>query len=636
MVDDNNVSDKQESKIPGSSDKDQLWIARISRREKALRDASDRNHWERYIREYQGDFSEVLGTASGRVLPLNLIYAYVRSEIPALYVQDPHLEFTPKNDTTIGAAKLKEIATNDIWHRKKFKREIKKVIQDGKIVGHGWLKIGYKADIGLIEENDHNLEFVTNEDYFLYRVNWRHVIFSDESVDVPYDTSWIAHKFYVPLDEAKNNPNYGENRSNLVGVKLSGNEELSKQNYKNEFTVSDVEYAELYEVWDKKSQKVLIVSTNNKVGILQERPWPYTKMSGFPFLFLNLSFVNDMPYGISDVGMGERHVLEKTKIRTAFLEHIKRGNRMLLTKTNNFSPEAKDAYRNGDDSALLEVEDPNAVSPIPYAPFQSDVYALESRLDDDLTQIWGQKPSDRAGQARTQTRTKFELQNQNVGTIERRSEQIALIQDMVEEAAEKFSCLLEQYATEPFYVRLTGYDPAQIAEMLAKRPSAVQPGAVTTGYGFTVTGEDIKGPVDVRVKEGTAIPLDRQSKIQLLERLAQLAPTAGAIPGGPFLGALGRMIVEEAGMHELTKALDQELAAQQQLKAEQQAAMTEQAQMAAGTEATKLQLQAETIATQKQKNQSDAMLELLGLIKDIQMEMRAMREEQGAKDAEPM
>lgn len=636
MVDDNNVTDKTETPSPINSDKDQMWIGRIERRERALRDAASRNHWERYIREYQGDYSEVLGTASGRVVPLNLIYAYVRAEIPALYVQDPHLEFTPKNDTKIFAAKLKEIAVNDIWHRKKFKREIKKVIQDGKIVGHGWLKIGYKADIGLIEENDTNLEFVTNEDYFLYRVNWRHVIFSDESVDVPYDTAWVAHKFYVPLEEAQNNSNYGENRRNLVGVKLAGNEELSKQNYSNEFTVSDVEYAELYEVWDKKSQKVLILSTNNKVGILQERAWPYSKMSGFPFLFLNLSAVNDMPYGISDVGMGEAHVLLKTKLRTAFTEHVKRGNRMLLTKTNNFSPEAKDAYRSGDDSALIEVEDPNAVTKMPYAEFAPDVYALESRLDDDLTQIWGQKPSDRAGQARTQTRTKFELQNQNAGTIERRSEQIALIQDMVEEAAEKFSCLLEQYATEPFYVKLTGYSPEQVTEMLAQRPSASQPGAVTESYGFTLTGEDIKGPVDVKVKEGSAIPLDRQSKIQLLERLAQLAGPAGATPGGPFLGAIGRMIVEEAGMHELTRALDQELKAQEQMKAEQQSMMTEQAQMQAGTEATKLQLQAETIATQKQKNQSDAMLELLSMIKDVQMEMRAMRDEQGAQNAEPM
>ena len=598
---------------------DQLWINNIERRKKALEDATAAGHWERLVKEHQGDFSEILGNGS-KVLPLNLIYGYVRTEIPSLYVQDPHLEFTPKQETTIGAAKLKEMAVNDIWHRKKFKREIKKLIQDGKIVGHGWLKIGYKADIGLIEESAENLEFVTNEDYFLYRINWRHVLFNDESIDPPYDSNWIAHKFFIPLDKAKNEQNYDSiKRQKLVGVQLSGGDVAKGSTSASSATL----YAELYEVWDKTNQKVLIVSPQQ--GVLQEREWPYTKMSGFPFLFLNLSFVNDAPYGISDVGMGEPYVLQKMKLRMAFLEHVKRGNRQLLTEEGVFSPEAKEAYKAGEDSALVEVKDVSKVGKMPYAEFAPDVYGLENRMDDDLAQIWGQSSSARSGQARTQTRTKFELERQNVGMIERRSEQVALVQDIVEEAAEKFSCLLEQFATEPFYVRITGFAPEEVAALLVNRPSAQQPGAVTSSYGFTFTGEDIKGPVDVKVKEGTAIPLDRTSKIQLLERLAELAPQAGALPGGPFMGTVARMIVSEAGLFELDRALNEELKAQKAVGEQREKAMAEQSQMQAGTEATKLQLQAESLATQRKKVDNDAMIQLLNIVKDIQAQMIEMK-----------
>jgi hypothetical protein len=166
-----NSNDEQDQK-----DQEALWCGRIERREKALKEKADQSHWERYIKEYHGDFSELLANTP-RVIPLNLVYAYVRSEIPSLYQQDPYFEFTPKQDTTIGSAKLKEIAVNDIWHRKKFKREVKKGIQDGKLVGHGWYKVGYNANIGNLEESQDNTENSNESDYFFYRLNWRHVLF---------------------------------------------------------------------------------------------------------------------------------------------------------------------------------------------------------------------------------------------------------------------------------------------------------------------------------------------------------------------------------------------------------------------------------------------------------------------------
>lgn len=601
-------------------DQDTLWINRIDRRERFLKDKAEKQHWERFIREYQGDFSALL-SGTDRIIPLNLIYAYVRTEIPSLYLQDPYFEFTPKQRTTIGSAKLKEMAVNDIWHRKKFKREVKKGIQDGKLIGHGWFKVGYNANLGNIEQFQDSTENPDNEDYFFYRLNWRHVIFNDEAVDPPYDCTWIAHKFYIPLETAKANKEW-KKVQDLVGVKLTGNEkkeDLRTLNSNN--SEGDIEYAELYEVWDKPNKKVLIVSKQKNAGVLYERPWPYEKMQGFPFLFLSLSFINDDPYGISDVAMGEKHVLEKTKLRTAFLEHIKRGNRQLLTKTDNFSQEAKDAYRKGDDSALLECENPDAVKALPYAAFQADSFSLESRLDDDLAQIWGQKPTDRSGQARTQTRTKYELQSQNVGTTNRLAEEQNIIQDIVEEAAEKLSSLLEQYASEPFYVKLSGYQPQEVAQMLANRPSAVNPNSITTQKGFTITSEDIKGPVDVRIQEGSAVPLDKQSVIALLKDMANMYLQINSRPTGPFMGALAKMLVEKTGLHELSLALEQEAqfeAKQQQAQQEQQ---VQQQNMAAGQKATELQLKAQDLATKQQKVESDSSIQLMQIIKDIQLQL---------------
>lgn len=627
-------SDQSES-AEDTQDKNDLWCGRIERRERHLKDKASTSHWERYIREYQGDFSEILSGTS-RVIPLNLIYAYVRTEIPSLYLQDPYFEFTPKQSTTIGAAKLKEMAVNDIWHRKKFKREVKKGIQDAKIIGHGWYKVGYNNEAGNLEEFQNNTENSNHDDYFFYRLNWRHVLFNDEAVDPPYDSTWMAQKFFVPLKVAKENQDWDAKRKDLNGVKLSGNDVPEDKRYLSDVVQGDTAFAELYEIWDKPNKKVIIFSKQKNVGVLQERPWPYEKMQGYPFLFLNLSFVNDDAYGISDVGMGEMHVMEKTKIRTAFLEHLKRGNRQLLTTPDNFEQEAKDAYIKGDDSALLECENPDKVKPLPYAPFQPDVFALESRLDDDLSQIWGQRPNDRAGQARTQTRTKFELQSQNVGTTNRLAEQQNIIQDLVEEAAEKLSCLLEQYGTMPFWVSTTGYAPEKIMSMIQARPSAMANGAITTKDGFTATSDDIKGAIDVRIKEGSAVPLDKQSKIQLLDKMAQLYAQLAQFPKGPFIGALAKMMVEEAGLHELTDALEEEvkfMAAQAKQQNEQQ---ERQSELAAGQKATELQLEAQKLATEQQKVEGANKIELLKIVKDLQIAVAELQDAQADRDSRPV
>jgi hypothetical protein len=619
--------------VEASPDQNDLWRGRIDRRERALKDKASRNNWERYIREYQGDFSEIL-SGTQKVIPLNLIYAYVRTEIPSLYQQDPYFEFTPKQSTTIGSAKLKEIAVNDIWHRKKFKREVKKGIQDAKLIGHAWYKVGYNSKAGNLEEFENNTENSNNDDYFFYRLNWRHVLFNDEAVDPPFDATWIAQKFFVPLKTAKENSDWSEGRKNLVGVKLSGNDKTDdKRSLVSNAVQGDVEFAELYEIWDKVNQKVIIFSTHASVGILHTRPWPYQLMQNFPFMFLSLSFVNDDAYGISDVGMGETHVMEKTKIRTAFLEHIKRGNRQLLTKKDNFDQEAKDAYQKGDDSILLECENPDAVKAMPYAAFQPDVFTLESRLDDDLAQIWGQRPNDRAGQARTQTRTKFELQQQTNGSTTRLAEEQNLIEDLVEEAAEKLSSLLEQYATGPFWVRITGYKPEKIAKMLADRPSATGAGAVTNTAGFTITNADIKGPVDVRIKEGSAVPLDKQGKIALLKELIQLAPEAGAVPGGPFIGTCAKMLVEEAGLHELTDALDAEIETQQARQKQATEQQTQATEMQVGVKSTEMQLKAEELANEKLKIDNTKQVEMMKIIKDLQIAVAQLQSDAQNRDS---
>ncbi len=205
------------------------------------------------------------------------------------------------------------------------------------------------------------------------------------------------------------------------------------------------------------------------------------------------------------------------------------------------------------------------------------------------------------------------------------AEEQNIIQDIVEEAAEKLSCLLEQYATEPFYVKITGYKPQEIAQMLASRPSAQKPDSITSQHGYTMTSDDIKGPVDVRIREGSAIPLDKNSKIALLKDLGQTYLEMQGRPAGPFIKALGKMIVEEAGLHELTMALEQEAVFQAQQQKAAQAQQEKQQQMMIGQKSAELQMQAQELDNKKSHNDSTNQIKLLNMMKEIQLTLAQMQ-----------
>jgi hypothetical protein len=127
----------------------QRWNAKISSARKWRDDICAKKRWKELISEYKGCWD--LGVDI-QVLPINLIFAYVKTELPSLYIKDPHLKINPKNRTSVGTSKVLEAVINYLWYYKKVKREIKKSIIDALLIGHAWFKTGYTGQFGTIED----------------------------------------------------------------------------------------------------------------------------------------------------------------------------------------------------------------------------------------------------------------------------------------------------------------------------------------------------------------------------------------------------------------------------------------------------------------------------------------------------
>lgn len=572
-----------------------IWLDRIASRERFREKMASTYRWEDFVNEYKGIWPKAL-TDKG-INPLNYVFTYVKTELAGMYLRDPHVEVNPTKTSSIQSARMKELELND-WMRKiKFKREIKKCILDGKTVGHAWFKQGLSAQFG---QNEDGTERINSESFFGYRTSYDHITFNAESLEPGVDSRWICHEYWIPEEEAKKKyPTLKFPASVLQGDK--------EQKY--EFGAGDVLMVKFYELWDIVNLKVLLLAEGVN-QVLETKPWKYftpEKKPFFPFSYLRFNFTNDEPYGLPDVFFFEHLILEKTKLRWILSEHVKKFGRQIVTEKNNFDDIAKQAYADGDSGDLIEVTDISKIAPIPYPPAQGDIYPLEDRYDQDIINISRQSPTDRGATTKTHTRALGELMAMREGVKESKQEQLDVLEDFIEDIAQKHIWITQLFADVPHFIKATGLDPAFIEEYVKKRPSASKPGAYDNANGFTVTKEDLEGDCDVDVQAGSTAPLDRDNKLRQIIELLQYQPNLGFAPGGPVAGAIGKIIGEELDMPEILQAIEQEIKFQQ----DQQAAMAEQqaqaAQMQAAESAAEIQVKSEQVAAKQSQVQIDAL-----------------------------
>lgn len=558
--------------------------------------------WQDILKDYHGKSTiNALGVSDIYIPSLNLVFAYVESEQPSLCFRDPHIKINPKNPKSIAAAKILEKALNYIWRTKRIKRENKKNVKDTLLVSHSWFKTGYNGNFGAIESaNGDTFEFIASEDFFGYRIPWDQVVFDPNAMDVPFDCEWIAHKVWVPTEEAK---------EKYPGKNLQPSSYRKVDNSSTKFRIDEEKYSDesmvcLYEVWDKKKGTVCVVSPGCEEYIEDPKEWPYD-IKGFPFSFLQFNDSPSQPYGIPDVYTFRTQVLELVKVRAQQLDHIKRFNRVLQADSS-LDDEALNQLTQGITGTIVQgdMSKGDLVRPIAYPQLQTDIYAVQSEIKEDLINISGQSPQERGATQKTSTRTFRELAQIRRGAENRRSQKIDRIEDFIEDIAGNLVAILQQFADIPYYVRITGKEFGEIQEALMQRPSAQAEGAVTAEQGFTFTKEDIVGDFDIECVAGSTIPLDREQTMETVIRLLEMLPTLGIVKG-PLPQTLGKILGENLDMPEVELAIDAQV--QFDIEQAEQAAkqMEEMKQFEVGKQTAKTQIEAEKVAVKQTKNVID-------------------------------
>ncbi len=646
----------------GSEDKEvEAWLRTISSTVQWRDGIASKGKWKQFISEYKNNWDFLQSFTSIPLIPLNLVYSYVKTEIARMYFRDPWITVNAKRMEDMGAAQIAEQILNYTWTEIKLKAQIKLALLETLLVGHSWIKVGYAAEFGTVESQPkeekrgpgrpslkkykevETNEYIKSENVFAYYVPWDHVIF-DPSATFPatHNARWMAHKVVKPYRAIVQSGIY----EHTDELKPSAVMEDPNTSYEMPDSIKhgqgkDVRSVTLWEIYDLDHQTVTTVSPGCKKK-LREIPLPDYLNGGFPFVQFAFNPVPGEVYPMSDIAPHEGQIIEMIKLVSIEINHLKRWNRQMVVDPDTFTPDEEAKFKDSNDGAVIHSSQPGAKDKIfipPYAPVQSDIYGVFTQVYQLWQMISGQTGTDQGGQAKTQTRTLGELRMSLQGSKARPEEKVDVLEDSISEIARKLLTIMQKKYDLPKIARIVGPRAVKekILKVLPQRPSAQpqippqpgQPGQAPqpqepnpvagqsfgSDFGFSWNRQDIMGEMDVDVLAGSTVPMDRESQLQILEKMLPVLQAAGVQPGSPAAKAYAREMTRLAGLMSMESVMDiadqqppQPPPKMQEIQAKVQAKQQETALKLKGKQAEeqlKLHAMQEKLKVDQQKNQMD-------------------------------
>ena len=503
--------------------------------------------WRRMIDLYRGKTywdNNQFGATSDRI-SVNLAFSTVNVIAPSVAVNHPKITVNATKEGDAERAVFVESVINYLWRHHDYRKPFRRMVKDFLIVGHGWLKVGWKfveeernlSDNEMNDEYSRSVQEITDfgrenpdqagglptdqeildslpatkmivieDQAFVERVS-PFDMFVDPEATCIEDAKWIAQRIVRPVSEVKKDKRLKASARRKVqadsGIKSRWDNDDERDRY------SDlVDRVTLYEYYDLENGTISICSATGDEYLLEPTPMPYS--FGHPFVMLRNYDVPDIFYPMSDLEAIESLQEELNKTRTQMVNHRKRYARKYLYHERSFGPEGREALESDEDGRFVPVIDENrnlgeVVVPLAQVPLAPEMYNHSNIIEQDINTVSGVSEYAR-GQMPEIRRTATEASIIADAGNARAADKLAMIELNIGAVARHILQLMQQYMTLPQMVRITGKN--------------------NEDFFVAYSREDIIGEYDFKVEGGSTQPLNetarRQQAISLMNAVAPL------------------------------------------------------------------------------------------------------------------
>lgn len=498
--------------------RDKLEQSRRWRREENYDDL-----WKRMIDLYRG--KHFLSSSEEDRMLVNIAFATINVVAPSVSINYPKISVNARKYADSDKSVLTETIVNYWWRHYDCQKEFRRAVKDMLIVGHGWIKTGYrfveeeKVKEGNFESFDDisedrvesvpESELIIKEDRpFVERVS-PFDIFVDPDATSMSDIRWIAQRIRRPLTEVKRDKRYNSAARNEASP--SHYSKFGQDGYAPRRSASpDDAYVEIWEWYDIDRNKMAVFCDGGDKFLVNPTDIPFS--FGHPFVMLRNYDIPDHFYPMGELEAIEPLQLELNETRTQMMNHRKRFSRKWLYKESAFDPEGRSALESDEDNILVPVisEEPlgGVVAPMPAVISPPEFYNQSNLISSDIDRVSGVSEYMRGGMPeirRTATEAGIIQDNANA----RSSEKLAIIELCIAECARRLVAIAQQYMSGEQVVRISG--------------------AGSKPLWLTFDKDYIAGEFDYEVEAGSTAPVNESFKRQMaLQVVNAMAPFAGA------------------------------------------------------------------------------------------------------------
>ena len=395
-----------------------LWMNRIERCRKAQEPYRD--IWRDNIRKMDHQFKSNVG--NNRHLVVNLIYAYVKTVIPSVFSEIPHIMADPKNSTTKNGsmvgheeAHIAESLVNYYFEEFGWEKTIKQIIWDSLVMSHGVAAVGIYGEIVHIQPTSFferastgNLTIMPtrevhgktsiqgstiigefNETVRVREPDLRRVapynFFIDPDAKTIEDSPYVIERIVRSVKDIQSNPLY-QNTSKLKGA-LSDDPWDASADGSND---SYLERVELFQIHDRRSKLFLVLASGySKPLRVVENPY-LDVIGGFPYQTLRFDENPEEFYAIPPVnafsGIQDAIHMVVSKIANK-IDHMKTV--IVVDSTVGDIEEFIQDFRKADDFGIIRAQSAQGVNIIQDIPLSNSYYSFLQLLQRFMHMISG-------------------------------------------------------------------------------------------------------------------------------------------------------------------------------------------------------------------------------------------------------
>ena len=490
--------------------------------------------WTRLINLYRG--KQYKGMLPQDRMLVNVAFATINVLYPSVSIGRPKIVVSPRTPDDADKAVVTEAIVNYWWEHYQCQDEYQLAVRDFLILGHGWVKSGYRyvtVDKEVTETADEladptrtesavESEFIIKEDRpFIERVDPFHM-FVDSDASSMKDIRWIAQMSRRPLNDVKNDKRYDSTARQEVTA--SSYSKYSNKDQMGKGTKPQDAYCNVYEWYDLNTGTMSVFSDTGDKFLIKPTKMPYA--FGHPFTMLRNYDIPGYFYPMGELEAIEPLQYELNETRTQMMNHRKRYSRKYLFKESAFDDFGRQALSSDEDNAMVPVKGDenlgNVVVPMPALINPPDFYNQSAMIISDMDRVSGVSDYQR-GILPEIRRTATEASIIQGSADARASEKLGLIERGIAKCAERLIKLAQQYMTEEQTVRVVD-KPGQWAWV-------------------EFDNEYINGNFDFTVEAGSTVPMNesfrRQMALQVVDAMAPFAQ-AGVVK----LDALAAYLLE--------------------------------------------------------------------------------------------